>query len=117
MEEWFQHAAAYLALIIEAVSALFIAIGAAEAVWMLLHLPREGRRRNVWSRFGVWLLLGLEFQLGADIIRTAISPTWSQIGQLGAIAVIRTLLNYFLAKDLEEHAAVERRPTPAEKAA
>jgi uncharacterized membrane protein len=49
-------------------------------------------------RFGVWLLLGFEFQLGADIILSAISPTWTQIEQLGAIEVIRTFLNYFLKK-------------------
>ena len=50
----------------------------------------------------MWLLLGLEFELAADIIRSVISPTWKDIGELGAIAVIRTFLNYFLEKDLEE---------------
>ena len=49
----------------------------------------------------MWLLLGLEFELAADIIRSVISPTWQDIGELGAIAVIRTFLNYFLEKDLE----------------
>jgi uncharacterized membrane protein len=44
----------------------------------------------VWLGFGGWLLLGLEFELAADIVRTAIAPTWTEIGQLGAIAVIRT---------------------------
>jgi len=34
--------------------------------------------------------------------RTAIAPTWDQIGQLAAIAAIRTGLNYFLNKDVEE---------------
>jgi len=52
----------------------------------------------------VWLLLGLEFELGAAIIRSAISPTWEQLGQLGAIALIRTFLNYFLEKDIEKYA-------------
>ena len=37
----------------------------------------------------MWLLLALEFELAADIIRSAIAPTWQDIGQLGAIAVIR----------------------------
>jgi uncharacterized membrane protein len=46
--------------------------------------------------------LGLEFELAADIVRSAISPTWTEIGQLGAIAAIRTVLNYFLEKDIEE---------------
>ena len=48
-----------------------------------------------------WLLLGLEFMLAADIVRTAISPTWSELGQLALIAVVRTFLNYFLERDLE----------------
>jgi len=116
VEELFRRWAANLALIVEAASALFIAIGALQAVWMLLKSPRQSRRREVWGRFGVWLLLSLEFQLGADIIRTAISPTWTQIGQLGAIAVIRTFLNHFLEEDLEKYraAGVE---LPADKAA
>ena len=49
----------------------------------------------------MWLLLGLEFALAADIISSVISPTWQDIGELGAIAVIRTFLNYFLERDLE----------------
>jgi uncharacterized membrane protein len=118
MEELFQRWAGYLALVVEVASALFIAIGALEALWMLLTLPREGRRKAVWVRFGVWLLLSLEFQLGADIIRTAISPTWTQIGQLGAIAVIRTFLNHFLEKDLEKYeVAGEQVQPPVDKAA
>lgn len=55
-----------------------------------------------WVR--VWLLLGLEFELAADIVRSAISPSWTQIGQLAAIAIIRTFLNYFLEKDVERYA-------------
>lgn len=35
-------------------------------------------------------------------MRTAIAPTWQQIGQLVAIAAIRTGLNYFLNKDVQE---------------
>ena len=33
-----------------------------------------------------------------------ITPTWVEIGQLAAIAVIRTFLNYFLEKDVEQYA-------------
>jgi uncharacterized membrane protein len=50
------------------------------------------------------LILGLEYELAADVIRSAISPTWNEIGQLAAIAVIRTFLNYFLERDVEEFA-------------
>src|SRR5262245_1432353 len=119
MEELFRQWAAYLALMVEALAVIFIAVGAIEAVWMMLKFPHEGRRQAVWSRFGVWLLLSLEFELGADIIRTAISPSWTQIGQLGAIAVIRTFLNHFLEQDLERYrTTVERiEPAPADEEA
>jgi uncharacterized membrane protein len=59
----------------------------------------------------VWLLLGLEFALAADIITSVISPTWQDIGELGAIAVIRTFLNYFLEHDLENAESAERAQT------
>ena len=118
MEELFQRGAGYLALLIEALAVIFIAVGAIEAVWLMLKSQQGGRRKAVWVRFGVWLLLGLELELGADIIRTAISPTWTQIGQLASIAVIRTFLNHFLEQDLEKYeVADERGDAPINKAA
>jgi len=50
---------------------------------------------------GRFLALGLEFQLASDILGTAVSPTFEEIGKLGAIAAIRTVLNYFLAQEIE----------------
>jgi uncharacterized membrane protein len=50
----------------------------------------HGVRKAIWRRLGVWLLIGLEFELAADIIGSVISPTWQDIGELGAIAVVRT---------------------------
>ncbi|MDP9399924.1 MAG: DUF1622 domain-containing protein [Actinomycetota bacterium] len=47
------------------------------------------------------MALGLEFQLASDILGTAVSPTFAEIGKLGAIAAIRTVLNFFLAQELE----------------
>lgn len=49
-----------------------------------------------------YLALALEFQLGADILSTAVAPTWTEIGKLGTIAVIRTGLNYFLSREMQE---------------
>jgi len=109
MEEMFKEFAGKIALAVEMVAALIIAYGALEAIIKLL-IPRSrsetalpfSKRKEIFLRFGVWMLLGLEFELGADIVRSAISPTWTDIGQLGAIAVIRTFLNYFLEKDVED---------------
>ncbi len=52
--------------------------------------------------FGQWLVLALEFQLGADIVATTIAPSFETLTKLAMIAVIRTFLNYFLAKELKE---------------
>ena len=102
----FKEFAAPVALALEALSVLVIAIGGAQAayqsLWPLLtgH-PTHGARRLAWLGFARWLILGLEFMLAADIVRTVIAPTWVEIGQLAAIAVIRTFLNFFLERDLE----------------
>ena len=69
-----------------------------------------GRRRDVWRRFGMWLLLSLEFELAADIVRSAIAPSWTDIGQLAAIAAIRTFLNFFLESDIEKLDMRENNP-------
>ena len=111
MEELFKTTASRIALAVELVSALIIAYGAIEAIIGLLTPRRRfekdklfHKRRQVFLRFGVWLLLGLEFELAADIVRSAISPSWSEIGQLASIAAIRTVLNYFLERDIREFA-------------
>ncbi|MCX5701173.1 MAG: DUF1622 domain-containing protein [Candidatus Omnitrophica bacterium] len=51
---------------------------------------------------GSYLVLGLEFFIAGDIIKTVITPTWDSVGILGAIVVIRTVLSYFLTKDLKK---------------
>ncbi len=55
-----------------------------------------------------YLSLALEFELGADILGTAISPSWDQIGKLGAVAVIRTGLNFFLSMEMKREKTVEK---------
>ncbi len=51
-------------------------------------------------RLGVYLLLGLEFLVAADIIETIFKPTLEQLAILGGIVIIRTFLNYFLNQEL-----------------
>jgi uncharacterized membrane protein len=93
---------------IEGAAVLIVTAGSLDAFVRVLGVARpaapHGARKAVWRRYGMWLLLALEFTLAADIIRTVVSPTWQEIGELAAIAVIRTFLNYFLERDLEEAA-------------
>jgi uncharacterized membrane protein len=51
-------------------------------------------------RFGGSVAVSLELLLGADVLATAVAPSWDDIGKLAAIAVLRTALNYFLGKEL-----------------
>lgn len=64
--------------------------------------PNEGEtNQTVRIQFGSALTVALELLLGADILATAIAPTWDDIGKLAAIAVLRTALNYFLERELK----------------
>jgi uncharacterized membrane protein len=69
------------------------------------------RVTEVWLRFDRWLVAALTSLLAADIIGTSIAPTWQEIGQVGAIAVIRTFLNYFLGRDLDELRKADAEPS------
>lgn len=110
----------WIKLGVEIIGALVIAWGILIALWTYLpHLMRAGAYdfnplRLMLARY---LALALEFQLGADILGTAIAPTWDQIGQLAAIAVIRTVLNYFLSKEMEREREIIEQNTALRAAA
>lgn len=76
-------------------------------------LPRLGRRlpRRPSNRarltFASWLALALEFQLGADIVATTVSPSQNHLIQLGVVALIRTFLNAFLGREIEAERRLE----------
>lgn len=108
----------WLKLVIEAIGALVIGIG------MILAGVRFARSSfpptvrdfiDVRLTLARLLAIALEFQLGADILSTAVAPSWDAIGKLSAIAVIRTALNYFLSREMQEEHA--KRAPPQEPAA
>ena len=106
--------------LIEACGAVVIMIGALVAI--VKFVAALGRRdinqfSSVRLSLARFLVLGLEFQLAADVLRTAISPSFAEIGKLAAIAAIPTLLNYFLnreiAQEQREIEALEQPRRPA----
>ena len=113
----------WLASGVEAAAAVLIGLAAVEATWRSLLLFVPGRdtsgaaerpqdaKEAVRLRLGRWLAVALEFELAADILRTAVAPTWNEIGQLAAIVVLRTVLNYFLQAEIDK--AETRRIGPA----
>jgi uncharacterized membrane protein len=102
-----------IATLVEGVGILIVAVAVAlAAVRYVVGVVRrshpvspEGLRVGL----GRSLALSLEFLLGADILRTAVEPSWDEIGRLAAIAAIRTALNYFLQREIAEDARMLRR--------
>ena len=52
--------------------------------------------------FGREISLALEILIAADVLATAIAPSWDELGKLGAVVLIRTVLNFFLEKELHK---------------
>jgi len=113
-EETVVAAVQWLKLGVELVGATIIALGILTAGALLVKALLARRTADFTAirlTLARYLALALEFQLGADILSTAIAPSWEQIGKLGAIAVIRTALNFFLSKEMQE----ERKQSGDEK--
>lgn len=99
------NAVQWLRLAVELTGALVIGLGIVTAAYQFVRTYRQARGQNyndIRLTLARYLALALEFQLGADILSTAIAPSWDQIGKLGAIAVIRTGLNFFLMREMKE---------------
>ncbi len=95
----------WLKLLVETIGAVIIATGVILAIIEFIKTFSSAKAEGytkIRLLLARYLALALEFQLGADILSTAISPSWDQIGKLGAIAVIRTALNYFLSREMEQ---------------
>ncbi len=110
-EDWVRVTVQWLRLGVESLGALIVGMGVVLAALLFLRalLARETADFNaIRLTLARYLALALEFQLGADILSTAVAPSWAEIGKLGAIAVIRTTLNYFLSKEIKEERAGER---------
>jgi uncharacterized membrane protein len=120
IEEWLARATEFFVPVFDLMALAIVAFGTIEAFvsavgTIFTRPPDHHFGRTVWLRFSRWLVAGLTIQLAADIIETALAPSWEDIGKLAAIAVIRTFLNYFLERDqsemreLDEKRMAERR--------
>lgn len=95
----------YLSAFIEILAAIVIGVALVQFLYSyVLNIARTNSGRTIQDlriRFGSSLTVSLELLLGADILATAIAPTWDEIGKLAAIATLRTALNYFLERELK----------------
>lgn len=58
--------------------------------------------RQLRADFGSYLLLGLEFLIASDILKTVVDPTLDELAILGGVVVVRTILSVFLNKEIKE---------------
>ncbi len=106
MQELVRLLTLYLAAVVEVGAAVIVGFGAGEAivratVGVFKREVLADSTEDIRLTLARWLALAIEFELAADIIRTMITPTWNDIGQLAAIIVIRTTLNYFLGRETQ----------------
>src|SRR5262245_19157225 len=100
-----------LRLVLEIAGAIGITVGGSYAFVELIaaHVKRATKSFTaIRLGFSRYLSLALEFQLASDILSTAIAPSWEEIGKLGATATIRTALNYFLSREMQEYIEKQR---------
>ena len=94
----------HLSSTVEVIAAIVIGISLLKFLYRyfinIFH-PNDGATNQaIRIQFGSSLTVALELLLAADILATAIAPTWDDIGKLASIAVLRTALNYFLEREL-----------------
>lgn len=108
----------YIARGVEFAAALIIAIAATRATWQSMRLlftadAPANAKVAVRLTLGRWLAVALEFELAADVLNTAVTPSWSDIEKLAAIAALRTGLNYFLEREIRQESEPEQQHAEA----
>ena len=110
MESWLKTVFEYLYFIIGSIGVAIIVWGVILSMYRLIKLEfsrakdksiyRE--RESVRHLFATYLLMALEFLIAADIIASVIHPTFEEIAILASTVVIRTVISYFLEKEIEK---------------
>lgn len=94
-----------------AIGVTIVLVGTLEAAWRFVRLRFDGQAGHIHliqhtdlirERLGAHMLLGLDFFVAADIIKSAVLPTWENVGILAAIVAIRIMLSFFLTREMEQ---------------
>ncbi|HYX32339.1 MAG TPA: DUF1622 domain-containing protein [Oligoflexus sp.] len=106
IEDILRQSVSILTSLTEAGALIIIFVGVLRGFILFLwhSFKRQGAEYYIPIRLdlGRYLALGLEFQLASDLLRTAVAPSFEEIGKLAAVATIRTALNYFLSREIQD---------------
>ena len=118
MHDWLDAITRDVALVVNVMALVIIVIGTVEAfivgLGVMFRPSATGHeRREAWLRYARWLVAGLTFQLAADLIETAIKPSWDELARLTVVALVRILLNLSLEHDVSDMRERQRRSEAA----
>lgn len=106
MEEAAKNITIYTSHAVEILAAVIIAMAIMRTIRSYFIFfsssAKKITKEEIRVQFGSSVAVSLELLLGADVLATAVAPSWDDIGKLAAIAIIRTLLNYFLERELKQ---------------
>ncbi len=93
-------------LILDYIGAVIILYGGAIAVVRTLQLEigksSDLDYREIQRNFTQKIVFGLDFLIAGDVLRTITTPSLETILLLGSIVGIRTIMVYFLTKEMRE---------------
>ncbi len=105
MEEIAKYITVNVSHAVEILAAVIIGIAVIKTLFYYFNGINKSKQKiskeEIRVQFGSSVAVSLELLLGADVLATAVAPSWDDIGKLASIAVIRTLLNYFLERELK----------------
>lgn len=113
-EDLLQEVALFLKVCLEGIAISIVAIAVVVTLRKIFRLWRRDHvlQETIRLEFGVLLALSLEFLLAADIVGTAVSPSWDAVAKLAAITGIRTFLTFFLQREVRELQEMATRVSP-----
>lgn len=88
-----------------------ICFGAASAAYqyVMLLINQTYDVNSIRLLFGDSIILGLEFMMGADIIGSLVAPDYYNLGLLAIIVAIRTVLSFFLSRELDQRITIQKK--------
>jgi len=98
-----------LTLILDGIGIVIIFAGVIIAIIRILKIESGKVKKkflqyeNVKRIFVQKMIFGLDFFIAGDILRTVLTPEWQELIRLGIIVIIRTVLSYFLGREIHLH--------------
>ncbi len=106
----------YMSLAIGLIGVAVVIWGVALGLWEFIRGQYLALRNktpvpldDIRYELGRYLLLGLEFFIAADVVHTIVQPTLEEVAVLAAIVIIRTIISYFLNREMAAGDSKEKR--------